>query len=292
MGNGGTSATEDKIIDIYGPLGIRKYITTNLELSRSPLAYKYNVHELIPENDQFPEDWDDWPVDHECNSKKPLELSYRCVNKTLNDKGHRFWNVMEDPEYSVKAVPIKHRIPCFGFVVQEADKPGKLDVAKARLLGVQSGPDMGKLKNGASVIAVGTGQIIEPEDVVGEPIPGRKVVILGDTCDTTEIARFSQYANYIVHEATMENSLQEKAIQYGHSTPKMAADFAIKVKGRKLCLTHVSPRYKPIDSAKPEDSETAAILLAEAKERLYEKDASKIKVVVAEDFLEDQVNIS
>ena len=67
-------------------------------------------------------------------------------------------------------------------------------------------------------------------------------MILGDTCDTTEIAAFSHEADYIVHEATMEDSLQPKAIEYGHSTPSMAAKFAMKVKGRKLCLTHLSPR--------------------------------------------------
>jgi ribonuclease Z len=107
-------------------------------------------------------------------------------------------------------VPLKHRIPCFGYVIQESDKPGKLDVEKAKSLGVKHGPDLGILKNGNSVIAVGTGQEIKPEDVLGEPIKGKKVVVLGDTCDTTEIAVFSQDADYIVHEATMEDSLKSK----------------------------------------------------------------------------------
>ena len=114
-------------------------------------------------------------------------------------------------------------------------------------------------------------------------------MILGDTCDTTEIAAFSHEADYIVHEATMEDSLQPKAIEYGHSTPSMAAKFAMKVKGRKLCLTHLSPRYKPISLAKPDETETAQILLAEAKTYLIEKNATNLEVVVAEDFFEDTV---
>ena len=83
-------------------------------------------------------------------------------------------------------------------MIQESDKPGKLDVEKAKKLGVKPGPDLGILKNGNSVIAVGTGQEIKPEDVLGEPIKGKKVVVLGDTCDTNEIAVFSQDADYIV----------------------------------------------------------------------------------------------
>jgi len=291
LGNGlDPEQAENKIVDIYGPQGLRKYITVNLELSRSPLSYKYNVHELIPEQDQYPPDWEDWPVNHECDTQKPLENIFDKISKSHDEKGSRFWNVQNDAQYNIKAVPIKHRIPCFGYVIQECDKPGKLDVEKAKKLGVKAGPDLGILKSGKSVIAVGTGQEIKPEDVLGEPIKGKKVVVLGDTCDTTEIAAFSQYADYIIHEATMEDSLKTKAIEYGHSTPSMAAKFAINVKGRKLCLTHLSPRYKPISLVKPEDTETAHIIWAEAKKYLEENNVKDVQVVVAEDFFEDTVH--
>ena len=51
---------------------------------------------------------------------------------------------------------------------------------------------------GNPFIAVGTGQEIKPEDVLGEPIKAKKVVVLEDTCDTNEIAVFSQDADYTV----------------------------------------------------------------------------------------------
>jgi len=98
----------------------------------------------------------------------------------------------------------------------------------------------------------------------------------------------------IFHEATMENSLESKAIEYGHSTPAMAAKFAMKVKGHKICLTHLSPRYKPIPKVKKPDgdtNDTAEILLLEAKHYLSENNAEHIKVVVAEDFMEDNVEL-
>ena len=46
-------------------------------------------------------------------------------------------------------------------MIQESDKPGKLDVEKAKKLGVKPGPDLGILKSGKSVIAVCTGQEIK-----------------------------------------------------------------------------------------------------------------------------------
>jgi ribonuclease Z len=54
----------------------------------------------------------------------------------------------------------------------------------------------------------------------------------------------------VIHEATMENSLKEQAIEFGHSTPEMAAKFALESKSKRLCINHLSPRYRPISSIK------------------------------------------
>ena len=119
---------------------------------------------IYSEEDQYPPDWNDWPVDHDCNSKKPLEHSVERISMSTHpETGSRFWNIQEDTEYNIKAVPLQHRIPCFGYVIQENDKPGTLDKDKAVKLGVKPGPDFGLLKSGKSVIAVGTGQEIKPE---------------------------------------------------------------------------------------------------------------------------------
>ena len=121
-----------------------------------------------------------------------------------------------------------------------------------------------------------------------------QVVILGDTNDTSLIEEMSRDCDLLVHEATMEGALREKAVEYGHSTPAMAADLAHRVRAAKLCLTHVSPRYKPFQS---EDSETASdeskgqtakILLDEARQRLGEL-GSACSAFIAEDFYELEV---
>ena len=54
-------------------------------------------------------------------------------------------------------------------------------------------------------------------------------------------------------------------------------------------MTHLSSRYKPIFLIKPEETETAQIILAEAKKCLMENNATNVEVVVAKDFFEDTV---
>lgn len=51
---------------------------------------------------------------------------------------------------TVTAVPIVHRVPCVGYVLQEADKPGALDGKKAASLGAK-GKQMGILKVGTNI---------------------------------------------------------------------------------------------------------------------------------------------
>ena len=80
-------------------------------------------------------------------------------------------------------------------------------------------------------------------------------------------------------------------LEYGHSTPSMAAAFAVSVKAKKLCLTHVSPRYKPIEEgADDNNEETAKVLLDEAKAHISKFSTIPIEVKVAYDFFEDTID--
>ena len=94
----------------------------------------------------------------------------------------------------------------------------RLLVEKARCLGVPPGPLYSRLKQGATVTTP-SGREVSSAEVVGPPRPGRRVVILGDTADSSQISRLARDADVIVHEATNEGAHMEKARANGHSTP-------------------------------------------------------------------------
>ena len=182
---------------------------------------------------------------------------------------------------------MKHRIPSFGYIISEKNSPGKLNTEKLTEMGILPGPIYGKLKSGQSV-TLDNGAVLSPADYLGCPVPGRSVAVMGDTCDSSELANVvTRGLDVLVHEATMETKLHDKCVEFGHSTPVMAAQVAHSVSADTLILFHVSPRYRPISlSDDTNKHESALILLDEATEHLRAIPNCDTKVLIAEDFTE------
>ena len=302
LGNGMAREEEGKEVHLYGPLGIKKLVATCLELSQSPLPYRCRIHEMVPRLDQF------------VTKEDPSLQRYRIDGSDTNfawtvgmeedgfseeiafDEGLGGWRLHVDKsgvQASVVAAAIVHRVPSFGFLLRESDAPGSLDVGKAASKGLKPGKKLSELKAGRAVLSDDGRREVRPEDVVGPTKRGRRMAILGDTSDASEVAALSEGMDLLVHEATMENALREKAVEYGHSTPAMAAEFAIKVGAKRLCLTHLSPRYLPMSQeGKETDGKSARIILQEARSYMIENAREEVAVEVAEDFFEIEVSRS
>jgi len=119
---------------------------------------------------------------------------------------------------------------------------------------------------------------VKSSDVVGATQVGRSIAILQDTCDSTAALAACQKCDVLIHEATYDKSLCEKAVEHGHSTAEMAGAFARACAARMLVLTHVSTRYKN-DYEVPGDV-TLHDLAEEARTI-----CDPIPVVAARDFL-------
>jgi ribonuclease Z len=150
--------------------------------------------------------------------------------------------ILEDNKFSLSAFPVNHRGPdCFGFVFEEKERRPFLD-KKANELGIPFGPERGVLVRGESV-TLADGRVIQPEDVLGEPIPGTKYVHIGDVGRTDNILEVCQDADTLVIESTYIAEEDEMARQFGHMTAARAAQLARDANVKSLILTHLSRRY-------------------------------------------------
>ena len=194
--------------------------------------------------------------------------------------------------WSMYAAPLVHSIESVGYVFHEHPHQGKLDRTKIQTIKEQLLTEenrryqedsceiknplalLGSLQRGNEVTIMNKYnqlQTIHPKDCMSPNTPGRKIVILGDTCDSRQLARLAANADVIVHEATnaaierdetVEGVLRT-AISRGHSTPGMAGTFAKCCRAKQLVLTHFSSRYKGDDS--PESLQVMSKIVQEAQ---------------------------
>ncbi|MBR0868964.1 ribonuclease Z [Bradyrhizobium tropiciagri] len=150
--------------------------------------------------------------------------------------------VFDEGEFTVGCFPIRHRdTDSYAFVFES---PARRHVRPDRLaaLGVPDGPVRKDLAQGRS-IRLADGRIIDPENVLGPPQGGTKLVVIGDTETTDGLAEHIRAADLLVIEATFLARDSAVARDYGHLTAAEAASLAAANGVKQLILTHISGRY-------------------------------------------------
>ncbi|SCZ90500.1 BZ3500_MvSof-1268-A1-R1_Chr9g10857 [Microbotryum saponariae] len=286
-----TSSDEPATI-IYGPSGLRQFLRTTLSLTYSYLARPYVVHELL-----FPGDPICPPPPSASTSNSPSTEDEGAPHRgvLMNERpgldlwineasqGWEDFVALADGAVKVSAGPIKHTVPCLGYIFHESPRPLPLDPKlyiphlkrnAPALLATQG------IRNPLSLLSVLTSQrksLTLPDGTLLHPPAlgpkGRKLVVLGDTYDALggSIERWSQDADLVIHEATNAflpqsdesqrnkpditlESVRRKAKEHGHSTPEGAGEFARRVGAKALVMNHLSGRYTDY-GLKEEDGE-------------------------------------
>lgn len=143
--------------------------------------------------------------------------------------------------FRMAAVESDHSTESYCYGLFENDRPGKMRVEYLESLGLPRGPLWGRLQRGEPVEF--SGRTILPEEAVDPPRRGRKIVYTGDTRFSQRIIEFARHADLLIHDATFDQSLVERAHDEGHSTAREAAEAALQAEARMLALFHISPRY-------------------------------------------------
>ncbi len=144
--------------------------------------------------------------------------------------------------YEVHAVAADHRTTAVGYALVEDERKGRFDrEAAEEEFGIPPGPKYSRLHEGDPVEH--DGRVVQPEDVVGPPRPGRRLVYTGDTRPCEGVVAAAAGADLLVHDGTFGDGRAERARKTAHSTAREAAAVANRAGAKRLALTHVSSRY-------------------------------------------------
>lgn len=179
-----------------------------------------------------------------------IDISYSWLTYPLNIiELEQDGLVFEDNKFRVEAKLLAHRVPCFGYRIIEKDLPASLDIDKLKKDNIHIGSFYRDLKEGRTV-TLEDGRIIHGKDYLETIRKGKKIAILGDTIPCQASIDLAQDVDLLIHEATQEQALEEKALERGHSTTVHAATIAKQANARRLIITHISPRYTLNDKTK------------------------------------------
>ncbi|XP_065752945.1 zinc phosphodiesterase ELAC protein 2 isoform X1 [Phocoena phocoena] len=88
---------------------------------------------------------------------------------------------------------------------------------------------------------------------------GWKVVYSGDTMPCEALVQMGKDATLLIHEATLEDGLEEEAVEKTHSTTSQAIGVGMRMNAGFIVLNHFSQRYAKIPLFSPDFNEKVGI---------------------------------
>ena len=170
-------------------------------------------------------------------ARPPMKISFQEVQPGT---------IFDTDDFNVSAFPVYHRgSDSFGYLF--AEKPRRPFLPeKASELGIPPGPWRRDLVNGLQV-QLPDGRTLLPDDVLGPPRPGTRLVHVGDVGRTENLVEVCQDADLLVMEATYLEEEAGMAQEFSHMTAHKAASLALQAGVKNLVLTHISRRYRERD---------------------------------------------
>lgn len=143
-------------------------------------------------------------------------------------------------DFNLEALPLDHKIPCLGYSFIENEKR-KIDMIKAKKMGIPEGPLIGEIQEGKSINF--KGKKIDPDEI-SSVVKGKKITFITDTTVCKNAYELAKDSDLLICESSYASNLKAKALEYKHLTAHDAALIASKSNAKKLVLTHFSARYK------------------------------------------------
>lgn len=161
--------------------------------------------------------------------------------------------IYDDRSVSVETIPLRHRVPCCGFLFREKPTPNHIrrDMIDFYQIPIYL---INRIKNGEDYV-LEDGTVIPNARLTIPSDPPRSYAYCSDTCYLPRICEQIKGCDLLFHEATFADADAKRAKETFHTTAPQAAEIAKAAQVKKLVIGHYSARY-----------EDESILLKEASE--------------------------
>jgi ribonuclease Z len=167
-------------------------------------------------------------------------LSYKLhFNHLIREKSE---TILDTETFSVITIPLKHRVPCSGFLFRE--KMGPWRIKKDLIPAEMKLQQIIQLKSGVSVLDEEGEVLYDLQKYALPPKAVKSYAYCSDTAPDDSIARMIKGTDLLYHEATFLSTDEKRAAETFHSTAAQAAEIAVKSGAGKLLIGHLSARYK------------------------------------------------
>ena len=165
----------------------------------------------------------------------PFQVLFQPFNPSVNEI------IYEDRAIQVSSIPLKHRVPCSGFLFEE--KTGDRHIIRD-MIDFYKVPvwKIGKIKQGED-FTTEEGEIIPNDLLTLPPTPPIRYAYCSDTAYSEKIIPIIEGVDLLYHEATFMEDELYRARATQHSTARQAAEIAKKANVKRLIIGHYSARY-------------------------------------------------
>ena len=174
------------------------------------------------------------------------QIDFFIPNATFNVVFHPLTNndcsvIFEDNQLTVRAFPLNHRVPCYGFLFTENNDSRHIIPECIRKYAIPNEAISG-IKRGDDFLTA-DGRLIPNAELTTPPEPPRSFAYCSDTKFMEAPPEALQGVNLLYHESTYAESEAPLAEMVYHSTSRQAALFASTCHAQRLLIGHFSSRY-------------------------------------------------
>lgn len=179
------------------------------------------------------------------------QMTYSVVFHTFDTRKPEV--IYDDRSITVTTIPLKHRMPCCGFLFAEKPAPNHIIRDMVDFYHVPT-YELNRIKNGADFVTP-EGEVVPNARLTHPAAPPRRYAYCSDTMPVPSIADAIRGVDLLFHEATFADDALPRARETCHSTARQAGQIARQAEAKRLLIGHYSARYND-----------ESILLAQAKE--------------------------